>query len=193
MFYATKYQNDLEEANYLKIGETCQMDRRLSQIFTEFEGLTERWWGVLSTASSTQKGLDSVQLETSAKAAFSEWMYPVAYNHVRSRRGYCHEVFKNIPKLRWCRVMATASRLAKKAKNVSYSDTVSYFFDEMSSTSKEEMAIQHKKLSAFDEYQSQGRYRINHNGFSREGWGSGTVHKELPTFQNESWKKIVAS
>ena len=89
--------------------------------------------------------------------------------------------------------MATASRLAKKAKNVSYSDTVSYFFDEMLSTSKEEMAIQHKKLSAFDEYQSQGRYRINHNGFSREGWGMGTVHKELPTFQNESWKKIVAS
>ncbi len=89
--------------------------------------------------------------------------------------------------------MATASRLAKKAKNVSYSDTVTYFFDEMLSTSKEEMAIQHKKLSAFDKYQSEGLYRINHNGFSREGWGRGSRRNELPTFQNESWKKIVAS
>ena len=190
MLYVGEYQNGEEESNYQKIGKTSDLDYRMQQLYSQFAGLTGCWWGVKSVTESNGKGLGSGQLEVSVKAAFSKWMHPVPY---RSQDAYCHEVFRNIPDEDWCRVMATASRLAKKAKDITYSDTVGYFFDEMGNTPKDAMAIQHNKIKAFREYTKQGMYRINQHGRCAVGQTSATRYPELPEFENQKWEKIVAA
>lgn len=199
--YIAQYQNEFwnsnqEEygrtGNYNKVGVTSQLTNRMRSIYNAYDNLNSHWWGVLSVTTSTEKGIKPWALETAVKAAFAQWQSPIKY---RKQSGYCHEIFKDIPKLKWCRVVATASRLAKKAPTVTaYADTVAYFFKEMPNTSKEEIAIQHKKLTAFEHYQKEGHGRIAGDGTSPVGTGRGptATREQLPKFQNESWKKIVA-
>ena len=196
MLYVGQYQNEEDESNYQKVGKTWDLDLRMTQLYSQLSGLAQYWWGVNSVThthsyhDSNRKGLCDDRLETAVKAAFSKWMYPVPY---RNHDSSCHEVFKDIPDDEWCRVMATASRLAKKAKDINYCDSVSYFFDEMGNTPKDAMAIQHNKIKAFREYTKQGMYRINQHGRCAVGQTSATRYPELPEFENQKWEKIVAA
>jgi len=196
MLYVAGYQNEEDESNYEKVGKTYDLQQRMRGIYTELDGLTGKWWGVKSVThthsytDTNRKGMCHDGLETAVKAALARWMHPVAYD---KRDAFCHEVFKDVPHDEWCRVMATASRLAKKAKDVSYNDAVGYFFDEMPKTPKDAMVIQHNKIKAFREYTKQGMYRINQHGMYATGWGRGTSYHELPKFENEKWKKIVTA